>query len=308
MKNILRLTAVPVLLASLAFGQASSGKTTTTATTTDPTSIKGCLAGSPGSYSLTQDGSPQSFKITTSAVNLRPHVGHDVELTGKRVSAAGFGATDSTLTVTALKMIADHCATGASSASTTADPTTTATPAVPTGGVISSTVSSNGGAGTAGTPAAADATTATNATPAASTATPATTASAPAADPASATVTTGAATSPTGTSAPANSVPPTVAATTATAASKTPADASTPVMASDRATLPNTPAPTGQDTQVTGTLGADGKTFVSDGDSKSWTVSNPDAVKGHEGHHVVLTAQVDANTSQVNVVSLKMAK
>jgi hypothetical protein len=48
--------------------------------------------------------------------------------------------------------------------------------------------------------------------------------------------------------------------------------------------------------------------FVSDKDGKSWTISNPAAVKGHEGHHVILQAQVDADKNEVHVVSLKMAK
>jgi hypothetical protein len=59
--------------------------------------------------------------------------------------------------------------------------------------------------------------------------------------------------------------------------------------------------------QVTGKIGDDGKTFVSDTDSKSWTITNPDAVKGHEGHHVTLTAHVYADKNEVHVMSLKMA-
>ena len=59
---------------------------------------------------------------------------------------------------------------------------------------------------------------------------------------------------------------------------------------------------------VTGKISDDGKTFVSDKDSKNWTISNPDAVKGHEGHHVTLQAHVDVDKNEVNVVSLKMAK
>jgi hypothetical protein len=59
---------------------------------------------------------------------------------------------------------------------------------------------------------------------------------------------------------------------------------------------------------ITGKISADGTTFVSDKDGKSWTISNPAAVKGHEGHHVVLLAQVDADKNAVHVVSLKMAK
>ena len=60
--------------------------------------------------------------------------------------------------------------------------------------------------------------------------------------------------------------------------------------------------------QVTGTISETGKTFVSESDSKSWTIINPDAVKGHEGHHVILTANVDADKNEIRVVSLKMAK
>jgi hypothetical protein len=60
--------------------------------------------------------------------------------------------------------------------------------------------------------------------------------------------------------------------------------------------------------QVTGKISDDGTTFVSDKDSKSWTIANPDAVKGHEGHHVTLTAHVYADKGEVHVVSLKMAK
>jgi hypothetical protein len=59
---------------------------------------------------------------------------------------------------------------------------------------------------------------------------------------------------------------------------------------------------------ITGTISDDGKMFVSDEDGKSWTISNPDAVKGHEGHHVTLQAQVNADKSEVHVMSLKMAK
>jgi hypothetical protein len=60
--------------------------------------------------------------------------------------------------------------------------------------------------------------------------------------------------------------------------------------------------------QVTGKISDDGKMFVSDKDSQTWTITNPDAVKGHEGHHVTLTAHVDESKSEVHVMSLKMAK
>jgi len=58
---------------------------------------------------------------------------------------------------------------------------------------------------------------------------------------------------------------------------------------------------------LTGKISEDGKTFVSDKDGKSWSIDNPDAVKGHEGHHVTLKAHVSADAGTVDVVSLKMA-
>ena len=58
---------------------------------------------------------------------------------------------------------------------------------------------------------------------------------------------------------------------------------------------------------VSGTVSADGKTFV-DKDNKGWTVTNPEALKGHEGHEVTLTAHVDAAKNEVHVVSVKMGK
>jgi len=58
---------------------------------------------------------------------------------------------------------------------------------------------------------------------------------------------------------------------------------------------------------IMGKISDDGKTFVSDKDGKSWTISNPDAVKGHQGHHVTLKANVSADKGEVEVVALKMA-
>jgi pentapeptide MXKDX repeat protein len=59
---------------------------------------------------------------------------------------------------------------------------------------------------------------------------------------------------------------------------------------------------------VKGKISDDGKMFVSDKDGKSWTIVNPDAVKGHEGHHVILNAHVYADKNEVHVMSLKMVK
>jgi len=58
---------------------------------------------------------------------------------------------------------------------------------------------------------------------------------------------------------------------------------------------------------LSGKIGDDGKTFT-DKDGKTWTISNPDAVKGHEGHEVTLKAHADPDKNEINVVSLKMLK
>jgi hypothetical protein len=60
--------------------------------------------------------------------------------------------------------------------------------------------------------------------------------------------------------------------------------------------------------RLKGTIGQDGTTFTSDKDQKSWTIMNPEAVKGHEGHHVRLKAHVYPDKNQIHVMSLKMAK
>ena len=59
-----------------------------------------------------------------------------------------------------------------------------------------------------------------------------------------------------------------------------------------------------------GTVKADGDkyTFVNDKDGKSWDVMNPEELKGHEGHHVQLSAHVYADKNAIHVMSVKMVK
>ena len=59
-----------------------------------------------------------------------------------------------------------------------------------------------------------------------------------------------------------------------------------------------------------GTVKADGDkiTFVNDADQKSWDVMNPEKLKGHEGHHVQLSAHVYADKNSIHVMSVKMLK
>jgi hypothetical protein len=44
--------------------------------------------------------------------------------------------------------------------------------------------------------------------------------------------------------------------------------------------------------------------LVTDGDQKILTVENPEALKGHEGHHIAVTGQV--NGDKIHVDSAKM--
>ena len=54
-------------------------------------------------------------------------------------------------------------------------------------------------------------------------------------------------------------------------------------------------------------LGADTKK-PDDKDKKSWDVVNPEALKGHDGHHVELKAHVYADKKQIHVMEVKMLK
>jgi pentapeptide MXKDX repeat protein len=85
-----------------------------------------------------------------------------------------------------------------------------------------------------------------------------------------------------------------------------------PAIASAQDTMQNdtmkAPDTTKKAIDVKGKISDDGTKFVSDKDGKTWTIINPDAVKGHEGHHVVLNAHVYPDKMEVHVMSLKMAK
>jgi hypothetical protein len=53
----------------------------------------------------------------------------------------------------------------------------------------------------------------------------------------------------------------------------------------------------------------DGKTmFINDKDKQAWNISNMDAVKGHEGHHVKVKAKLNEGDHSVNVEKLSMLR
>lgn len=121
MKNLFLPIVIAVLLVTLGFGQ-----TPVSTQSSDTASVNGCLSGSEGNYALAEDGTTQTFKIASSTVDLKPHVGHDVAITGAKTTATSSGASDNSVVVTAVSMISDHCA----SASASTSPATPSTPAV----------------------------------------------------------------------------------------------------------------------------------------------------------------------------------
>ena len=66
-------------------------------------------------------------------------------------------------------------------------------------------------------------------------------------------------------------------------------------------------AKAGKSMKLTGTIGQDGKTFTNDADQSSWTISNPDKVKGHEGHHVIVRGKTDDAAKSIDITSVTMA-
>lgn len=178
MKKEFLLIVVPALLVALSFAQ-----TPAASSNADQTTIKGCLGGSDGNYTVVEDNTGHIFKITTSSVDLKPHLNHDVTLIGPKASGTNSAPADNSLAVTEVKMISDHCAApaSASTAPATAPSEPAGTPAPPPAATApAATVSAL--PETVGTPptAAAPATTAT--TPAPDATPPPATVTTPAAD------------------------------------------------------------------------------------------------------------------------------
>jgi hypothetical protein len=184
MKRVFLLMVVSALLVTLGFAQ-----TPDAGSNTDQANIKGCLGGSDGNYTVAEDGTRQIFKITTSGVDLKPHLGHDVKLIGHKASGAvSSGAADNSFAVTELNMISEHCAAAA------AAPVATVIPSSET--VIAPVAAAAAPSATVSTPAVDAAAPAATASPSSATvSTPAVDAAAPAAtaSPSSATVSTPAA-------------------------------------------------------------------------------------------------------------------
>ena len=106
MKRVFLVMMVSAMLVTLGFAQ-----TPDASSNTDPADVKGCLGGSEGNYTVVEDGSGQLFKITSSSIDLKAHLGHDVKLTGHKVAGAA-----NSLTASEVSMISEHCAAAAAAA------------------------------------------------------------------------------------------------------------------------------------------------------------------------------------------------
>jgi hypothetical protein len=61
-------------------------------------------------------------------------------------------------------------------------------------------------------------------------------------------------------------------------------------------------------TSLSAKVSDDGKTLTGDKDGKSYTVSNPEVLKGHEGHDVIVKGHIDTAKNEIHVTSVKMGK
>jgi hypothetical protein len=78
------------------------------------TSVTGCLAGSAGTYTLT-DQNGKSYILTGKIEVLAEHLGHQMEVTGQTASAHSTTETSTgaaSLEVASTRMVSDQCATG----------------------------------------------------------------------------------------------------------------------------------------------------------------------------------------------------
>ncbi len=66
----------------------------------------------------------------------------------------------------------------------------------------------------------------------------------------------------------------------------------------------------GKEVRLTGWIKDEsGKTvFENDKDKQTWAISNPDAVKGHEGHHVKVKAKLDEANHSMTIDKLTMMR
>jgi len=92
MKTVFLLMVVLALLVVSGLAQ-----TPDAGSNTDQATITGCLGGSDGNYTIAEEGSRQTLKISTSSVDLKLHLGQDVSLIGHKTSGTASSGRGHTL-------------------------------------------------------------------------------------------------------------------------------------------------------------------------------------------------------------------
>jgi hypothetical protein len=67
----------------------------------------------------------------------------------------------------------------------------------------------------------------------------------------------------------------------------------------------NPQAEIGKNKNMSGTVSQDGKTLRDEADNKSYTVDNPDALKGKENQHLAIVVAVYPETKTVHIIKLE---
>jgi hypothetical protein len=113
----LSLVAASLLLSVWVFAQTTSPQQLNPVQNGSQTgggdTIEGCLAGSAGSFTLT-DSSGKTYQLAGDTAKLNEHVGHTLRISGSQKSDPPSGAGSSaqpTFTVKTVKMVATSCST-----------------------------------------------------------------------------------------------------------------------------------------------------------------------------------------------------
>ena len=111
MKRMYLVPAI-LLLSALWLAAQTSNSTSQSPDKNSQTSIQGCLSGSAGSYTVT-DQSGKNYKLQGDTSKLSEHVGHEVRITGTEESgansAAGATPAEPNFNVSSVEKVSDSC-------------------------------------------------------------------------------------------------------------------------------------------------------------------------------------------------------
>jgi hypothetical protein len=103
---------LPVCFTLIGAGLAlvASGSAQDKMTDKKDTTVTGCIAQGTGASDYTiRDSSGKSYSLMGTKVNLKPHVGHEVSVTGKSSATDHSNTSGASLEVDSLKMISSTC-------------------------------------------------------------------------------------------------------------------------------------------------------------------------------------------------------